>query len=621
MNRDPSYAQLKHEVERLERELEAYRRAEPLFSGLNGRPDLEPPPQAAEREPHQPHYGDLTELNTHRTILEAVGPETLKKIGENSIDLLDTSVAIYEENGDYAFGMFCSGWCRYMDRASRDLCNTEDNREALNSGKWLCHENCWNDSAREAMRTGSSTDIACVGGIRLYGEPILANGEVIGAINIGYGTPPSDSPTLKRLSARFGVDEAPLRSVALQYRERPPFLIATAKRRLSVLAKLIGTIVEKHLLEKETRADRQRLDRILSSLDTGLSVINPDRTIAWVNRKTEDMFPGKKPVGSVCHRFFEGRDRPCEHCPTMKAFATGEVVRADRYNEISDRWFHIISQPIKGQSGEVLQVLEGITDITLTKAGEEALQASAAFLNALMETLPVPVFYKDREGRYLGVNKAFEDFLGRSADDFIGKTVFETSPPEIAEQYHLKDEELFLQPGKQMYEWRVKRGDGQERDVVFYKATFTDRKGTVAGLVGGILDITERLRAEADRKRMEARAQRVEKMEAVGRLAGGVAHQFNNMLNVILGYSEMALKQAKTGTTLHQPLLEIQQAAERSSDLVRQLLAFFPKTGFRATHPFLEPGGERSSDHTGGDCRRAHSGSTQSQFRSLEYSN
>jgi hypothetical protein len=152
------------------------------------------------RGSYQPHYGDVTELNTNRLILDSVGKDTLRQIAEDAIDLLETSVAIYESNGDYAYGMFSSGWCQLMDTASRKLCHTDDNHIALDCGCWLCHENCWNNSAKAAIESGKSTDIQCVGGINLYAEPIYAGETIVGTINIGYGTPPMDLNRLKELA-------------------------------------------------------------------------------------------------------------------------------------------------------------------------------------------------------------------------------------------------------------------------------------------------------------------------------------------------------------------------------------------------------------------------------------
>ena len=113
-----------------------------------------------------------------------------------------------------------------------------------------------------------------------------------------------------------------------------------------------------------------------------------------------------------------------------------------------------------------------------------------------MEAIPAPVFYKDADGRYLGCNMAFEQYLGFSQDQIIGKTVYDLAPKDLAEVYHQADQELLERPGAQTYESSVLYADGTRHQVIFNKATFQNAEGEVAGLVGVILDITERKRAE-----------------------------------------------------------------------------------------------------------------------------
>ena len=128
----------------------------------------------------------------------------------------------------------------------------------------------------------------------------------------------------------------------------------------------------------------------------------------------------------------------------------------------------------------------------------------------LIETLPNPVFFKGRDGNYLGVNKAWEAFFQRSRASIIGRPVQELYPhaPEVAERMHAADQQLWDEPGMQTYEATITLPDGRQRDTLYYKATFTRPDGQVAGLIGTIIDITERKQAEK-RQAMEHAITRV----------------------------------------------------------------------------------------------------------------
>jgi PAS domain S-box-containing protein len=142
-------------------------------------------------------------------------------------------------------------------------------------------------------------------------------------------------------------------------------------------------VTDRKRAEETLERERIRMEVILSALDTGLSLINPDMTIAWVNHKIREMFSAGEPVGQVCHAFYESRETICEGCGTLQAFLSGKVVESEQLVPSVGRWYYIISQPIKDKSGRVVNVLEGITDITERKHAEERLRRLNRELRAI----------------------------------------------------------------------------------------------------------------------------------------------------------------------------------------------------------------------------------------------
>jgi diguanylate cyclase (GGDEF)-like protein/PAS domain S-box-containing protein len=134
----------------------------------------------------------------------------------------------------------------------------------------------------------------------------------------------------------------------------------------------------------------------------------------------------------------------------------------------------------------------------LAQKATRDLRTQLSFTQQLIEAIPNPVFFKDAGGRYLGCNRAFETYIGVPRDKLIGRTIFDIAPPETAERSQVFDAALLEQPGTQVYESAIADArDGTRRDVLFNKATFFDPSGAVAGLVGVIVDITQRKQLEA----------------------------------------------------------------------------------------------------------------------------
>lgn len=135
-------------------------------------------------------------------------------------------------------------------------------------------------------------------------------------------------------------------------------------------------------------------------------------------------------------------------------------------------------------------------EIRYRKRVESTLNESKIFLEILLETIPNPIFYKDSIGVYLGCNKAFEDYLSMDRHDIIGKTIFDLFPEDQAKTLFNKDIELFNNPGTQIYEVALQNEAADIKNVILYNATFNDYNNNVAGIIGIILDITERKKYE-----------------------------------------------------------------------------------------------------------------------------
>ncbi|KYC43461.1 PAS domain-containing sensor histidine kinase [Scytonema hofmannii PCC 7110] len=159
-------------------------------------------------------------------------------------------------------------------------------------------------------------------------------------------------------------------------------------------------------------------------------------------------------------------------------------------------WISEKAYAVRDEAGNILYYEGLIEDITKRKQAEEALQEQLDFLQVLMNTIPTPVYYKNNQSIYMGCNKAFEEALGFSKEEILGKTVYDFTSKDIADKYHQADIALFEQQGVQTYESHLVYKDGVQHDVIFYKATFSKADGTLGGLVGVILDISQRTRTE-----------------------------------------------------------------------------------------------------------------------------
>ena len=210
-----------------------------------------------------------------------------------------------------------------------------------------------------------------------------------------------------------------------------------------------------------------------------------------------------------------------------------------------------------------------IRDITERRQAEETLHATEARLQAMLDNSPNVVFMKDTEGRYVEINRQFEKVFRINRSQIVGKTDDEVFPREQAAAFRANDA-LVLQAGIPMeFEEAALHADGRHTSIVS-KFPLRDANGKIYALCGIATDITER-------RRLAEQLRQFQKMESIGQLAAGVAHDFNNILAVIQGHTDMVLGGMVAGNDAEESLKQVAAAAKRAANLTRQLLAFSRK--------------------------------------------
>lgn len=204
-------------------------------------------------------------------------------------------------------------------------------------------------------------------------------------------------------------------------------------------------------------------------------------------------------------------------------------------------------------------------DVTERKLAEEAMRESRSLLQAILDGTTDVVVVKDLQGRYVMANNAALRGVAKNAEEFLGRDVGAFFPPAEAKAVREGDRKTIESGATRTYEEQLTTADGETRTYLATKGPVRDGNGKVFGLFGVSRDITER-------KHMEAALLQSEKIESLGELAGGLAHDFNNLFTVILGNAALAADGLAEDSSCQEAFDEIERAVVRGAQLARLLL-------------------------------------------------
>jgi PAS domain S-box-containing protein len=461
---------------------------------------------------------------------------------------------------------------RASEARQRQLTEREaESRAMLAEAEELAHVGSWAVDVATGVLTWSD-EMYRIAGIP-PGGPAMTFAQLLEYVH------PDDREKLTRIYDDLVTGGTP---VATEYRQRrPDGSVATIQARGRAQRNAAGETVRllgsaQDVTERvEGEAALRRAHQLLATVieDAPLAVVTIDaglRVTSW-NPAAEHIFgwPAADVLGQPMpivppERQAELVSMVDEEIVTASFGAVSyETERRRRDGTLID--VHVATAPLHGPHGEITGAVAFMADLSERNQARRALREQEEQHRMVTDSLPVLIGYLDRDERYRFVNRAFEKTFGTTRAAILGRRVEDVVG---AEAYGRLIEHLRAALGGQSVTFENEvMACGATRHVSVTYLPHRDESGAVAGVYALLTDATER-------RQLEEQLRQSQKMEAVGRLAGGVAHDFNNLLTIVTVHCEMLLAQLPDASPVRADIEEIQQAGRRAAALTRQLLAF-----------------------------------------------
>jgi two-component system cell cycle sensor histidine kinase/response regulator CckA len=340
--------------------------------------------------------------------------------------------------------------------------------------------------------------------------------------------------------------------------------------------------------ERRLRESEERYRSLFDKASDGVIIMSPDGKLIEVNESFARMHGYG--AGELLRMNIKDLDTPetARLIPDrMRQLLAGEILSFEVEHRHKDG--HVF--PLEVSAGLIsiggescLQCFH--RDITERKRAEDAGKAHLAFREGIVECAAegICVCHDIPEHPYVRFtvwNSRMAEITGYPMEEINRLGWYQAVYPDPEVQQRAKDRMDRMRQGDNLKgeDWEITRSDGTTRAISISTSTLQGSGGGVH-VLGLFQDITDRKRAEEEKRNLELQVQQAQKMESLGVLAGGVAHDFNNILMAVLGHSELALEEISPMSPARRNLTEISTAARRAADLCRQMLAYAGKASF-----------------------------------------
>lgn len=311
--------------------------------------------------------------------------------------------------------------------------------------------------------------------------------------------------------------------------------------------------------------EKNRIEAILNAIGDPVSIQDTSFRVLYQNDAHKKLVGAH--LGELCYQAYVSRDSTCETCPVALSFMDGHIHTVEKPGapEKGIMSVEITSSPLKDNQGNIIAGIEVVRDLTPRRKAEEALRLAEEKFRSLVENSLVGI-YIFQDGMFPYVNPKAADVFGYAQEEIAAMPLSAFIVEEDRGTAERNIQSLLSEEVSVTHSFlRAKRKDGTIIEIEA-EGTKTEINGRPA-IIGTFLDIT-------GRRSMEAEIRKMQKLESLSSFAGGIAHEYNNILTAIIGNLALAKMYAKPGYEVYDVLIEAEKASLRAKDLTWQLLSF-----------------------------------------------